>query len=381
LLRPAEIDNDVDDHMQHSEDFSLKVPLICRSVNIRRRRGFTLIELLVVIAIIGILTALLFPVFATIQENSRQGNTMAHMHDISAGLALYKLDNKAYPPVLFAYACDTTANGVDGCDENDSMQTIGGDTKATAELVGLYPEYVRDWNSFTCDSDANNDPKGSGISSAAGAGTGPQPDYLGTDYALHGAGTGAAYPYRAYFTDDAFDINPEVAGQKELVGTPGGSNNPAGTYSYVLRYQTSWTSFANAYDPSNPTTTGFCTGGCTGQDQPVNENYARQLRWANPPANTYVTAVTYHVATANKLIVLYEGGSVQKVDLFSTSGQPTLGAWVEPPVNGASAPPSTAAQPSVGTVAAGGTCQTSLTATPGNCNYSNATFWQFNNGQ
>lgn len=36
------------------------------------RRGFTLIELLVVITIIGLLAALLFPVFAKVRENGRR---------------------------------------------------------------------------------------------------------------------------------------------------------------------------------------------------------------------------------------------------------------------------------------------------------------------
>jgi prepilin-type N-terminal cleavage/methylation domain-containing protein len=38
-----------------------------------RFRGFTLIELLVVIAIIGILAALLFPVFARVRERAQCG--------------------------------------------------------------------------------------------------------------------------------------------------------------------------------------------------------------------------------------------------------------------------------------------------------------------
>ena len=37
-----------------------------------KRHAFTLIELLVVIAILGLLTALLFPVFAGVRERGRQ---------------------------------------------------------------------------------------------------------------------------------------------------------------------------------------------------------------------------------------------------------------------------------------------------------------------
>ena len=62
--------------------------------------GFTLIELLVVVAIIGILAAILFPVFARARENSRRISCVSNLKQIATGTQLYLQDNdRIYPPV------------------------------------------------------------------------------------------------------------------------------------------------------------------------------------------------------------------------------------------------------------------------------------------
>jgi prepilin-type N-terminal cleavage/methylation domain-containing protein len=264
------------------------------------RRGFTLIELLVVIAIIAILAALIFPAFSRAQESAREGNTMSHLHDIGAGLALYKLDNKAYPPVLFAYACDTKANAIDGCTTADSMATIASDPNAKNELVGLYPEYVRDYHEFINVNDPQNDNATNEGLTVGANGNQPQPNYLNPGGYLQTPDGTALYPYRAYFQMDSFDVNPLVTGANQI-------EDPNVSTNYIIRYQTSWTGFDQNY-------------GTTGDTTPFAANYTRQLRWANPPANTYVTAVTYHVPNANKLIVLYDDGSAYKVDYSPGTG-------------------------------------------------------------
>lgn len=58
-----------------------------------RARGFTLIELLVVIAIIGILTAMIFPVFARAREKARQSVCMSNLKQISLAILMYVDDN------------------------------------------------------------------------------------------------------------------------------------------------------------------------------------------------------------------------------------------------------------------------------------------------
>ncbi len=243
------------------------------------KSGFTLIELLVVIAIISILAALIFPVFSTAQENARQGNTMEHMHDISAALALYKLDNKTYPPVLFAYAYGS-----------DSMATIGSDPAATSSLVGLYPEYVKDWHEFTCADDLvnANDPTGSNtalLQANALQGSGPNQGLLAP----------ASTATSTFYKEDAFDVGPEIDNTQDnkLLAPP----------TFLVRYQTNWTPFCD---------TSYVYG--SNPVAPCDADYLRQLRWQNPPADTYVTAITYHVPNANKLLVLYEAGTVKKVD-------------------------------------------------------------------
>jgi prepilin-type N-terminal cleavage/methylation domain-containing protein len=63
-----------------------------------RRRGFTLIELLVVIAIIGILAAMLFPVFARARESARKTQCLANVKNIAIALNMYLADwDKGFP--------------------------------------------------------------------------------------------------------------------------------------------------------------------------------------------------------------------------------------------------------------------------------------------
>lgn len=57
------------------------------------KRGFTLIELLVVIAIIGILAAILFPVFARARENARRASCQSNLRQIALGIMQYTQDH------------------------------------------------------------------------------------------------------------------------------------------------------------------------------------------------------------------------------------------------------------------------------------------------
>ena len=57
-----------------------------------RYRGFTLIELLVVIAIIGILAAILFPVFSRARENARRTSCMSNLKQLGLAAMQYVQD-------------------------------------------------------------------------------------------------------------------------------------------------------------------------------------------------------------------------------------------------------------------------------------------------
>lgn len=63
------------------------------------RRGFTLIELLVVIAIIGILAALLFPVFARAKAAAKTTTTVSNLRQLGQATALYSGDNDDVLPL------------------------------------------------------------------------------------------------------------------------------------------------------------------------------------------------------------------------------------------------------------------------------------------
>ena len=58
-----------------------------------RGKGFTLIELLIVVAVIGILAALLFPVFARVRENARRASCQSNLKQLGLGVLQYAQDN------------------------------------------------------------------------------------------------------------------------------------------------------------------------------------------------------------------------------------------------------------------------------------------------
>jgi prepilin-type N-terminal cleavage/methylation domain-containing protein/prepilin-type processing-associated H-X9-DG protein len=82
----------------------------------RRRSGFTLIELLVVIAIIGILAAMLFPVFARARESARKIQCLSNVKNVAMAMQMYFTDYDRFPPA------ETDAN------VNAWFSNCGGDT-------------------------------------------------------------------------------------------------------------------------------------------------------------------------------------------------------------------------------------------------------------
>jgi prepilin-type N-terminal cleavage/methylation domain-containing protein/prepilin-type processing-associated H-X9-DG protein len=100
----------------------------------RRRQGFTLIELLVVIAIIGILAAMVFPVFARARESARKAVCLSNVKNIALAIQMYLADNN-----------DTLPPGEHRPEVTDFLQTApgGGDQCFTRDYETRANPYLR----------------------------------------------------------------------------------------------------------------------------------------------------------------------------------------------------------------------------------------------
>jgi len=109
------------------------------------RRGFTLIELLVVIAIIGILAAILFPVFSQARERARQSSCISNTRQLSLAVLMYARDyDEILPPVAY--------------------ETAGGDDEQWPELV---EPYIKNKQVFRCPGDGKSQRISYGLSELA----------------------------------------------------------------------------------------------------------------------------------------------------------------------------------------------------------------------
>jgi prepilin-type N-terminal cleavage/methylation domain-containing protein/prepilin-type processing-associated H-X9-DG protein len=72
--------------------------------------AFTLIELLVVIAVIGVLAALLLPVFGRAKESGRATACLSSLRQIGVALQLYVQDNGNRFPVMYDRPAGTNEN-------------------------------------------------------------------------------------------------------------------------------------------------------------------------------------------------------------------------------------------------------------------------------
>jgi general secretion pathway protein G len=68
-----------------------------QSLNVRRASGFSFIELMVAVAIIAILAAIVAPRVIGRLDDAAQTKARADIRAISTALAMYRLDNFAYP--------------------------------------------------------------------------------------------------------------------------------------------------------------------------------------------------------------------------------------------------------------------------------------------
>jgi prepilin-type N-terminal cleavage/methylation domain-containing protein/prepilin-type processing-associated H-X9-DG protein len=120
----------------------------------RRHKGFTLIELLVVIAIIGILAAMVFPVFARARESARKAVCLSNVKNLALAVQMYLSDFQRFWPGEHnpdAEAYFRTAPGggrtapVDNCNRKPQANPF-------LRVPVILDEYVRNRDVYRCPS-------------------------------------------------------------------------------------------------------------------------------------------------------------------------------------------------------------------------------------
>jgi prepilin-type N-terminal cleavage/methylation domain-containing protein/prepilin-type processing-associated H-X9-DG protein len=128
----------------------------------QRKSGFTLIELLVVIAIIGILAAMVFPVFARARESARKAVCLSNVKNIALAIQMYLSDyNDTFPPAehrqeVFDFFMASPGGGPEGCGYTDADHRT---PEFRANMSNPYlrwpvilDEYVRNRDVWRCSS-------------------------------------------------------------------------------------------------------------------------------------------------------------------------------------------------------------------------------------
>lgn len=156
------------------------------------KRGFTLIELLVVIAIIGLLAAILFPVFVRARENARRSTCQSNLKQIGLGLTQYTQDyDERFPPSA------TTGPTM-----------VNGETLATGAIWHLLVQpYVKSSQIFACPSNTRKNTRLGRTGSTAA-------NFIGISYICNGKGdnTGGLSTYESGGTSPMNRVDTNLPG-------------------------------------------------------------------------------------------------------------------------------------------------------------------------
>ena len=123
-----------------------------------RRKGFTLIELLVVIAIIGILAAMVFPVFARARESARKAVCLSNVKNIALAVQMYLSDNNdTLPPSehrqeVYDYFATLAREGSTDPNSGDCGLSHLNDTNPYLRWAVVLDEYTKNRDVWRCPS-------------------------------------------------------------------------------------------------------------------------------------------------------------------------------------------------------------------------------------
>jgi len=120
-----------------------------------RRKGFTLIELLVVIAIIGILAAMVFPVFARARESARKAVCLSNVKNIALAIQMYLSDNNdTLPPTDHNQAAIDYFDGKPGGFTGNKSSPCNRTRQANPYLRWpvIFDEYIKNRDVWRCPS-------------------------------------------------------------------------------------------------------------------------------------------------------------------------------------------------------------------------------------